>query len=57
MSLLPLQAQALSYRSIGRNFVHTSRGLSNPEHIKAFGKHLLGFRRARVPARGRSDPG
>ncbi|MGY8779265.1 MAG: hypothetical protein ACKVIN_14250 [Longimicrobiales bacterium] len=23
--------------------MHTSRGLSNSEHIKAFGKHLLGI--------------
>ena len=43
MSVLPLQAQVLSCRSIWRKFVHTSRGLSNSEHIKAFGKHLLGI--------------
>jgi hypothetical protein len=43
MSVLSLQAQALSCRSIGRNFVHTSWGLSNAEHIKAFGNHLFGI--------------
>ncbi|MDE0898990.1 MAG: hypothetical protein OSA81_08235 [Longimicrobiales bacterium] len=39
-----------------RHFVHTSRGLSNTEHIEAFVKHMLGIQAGEGAGSRKSGP-